>query len=432
MADLKPFRAIRYRNSENLDACVTPPYDVISAEQQQAYYDQDPHNFIRIDLGLDRENDAPGSDKYTRARQTIFDWISDGVLSIDEPSVYRHEQTFADETGSVVTRRGFFATIRLADYEEKVVLPHERTLKGPKIDRLNLMKETECHLSPVFFLYDDPDSQVDKTLADNSDEPLADITTADGIRHILWRVTDPAAIATVQEVFKPQPVLIADGHHRYETALAYRAHRREQAIEHHGDAAYEFTLGFFVNHRDPGLAVFGTHRAMYGLEGLNFDDFKNTLNDEPDFNVSDAPADATALISALADAGGKGPSFAVSSEGKTTFIATYVGGVDSPRFDDETPDEVRELDVAILHEGIIDRLLGVDRAAQEAKTNISYIKGFQDAVDAAQTSKYDVVFLMNPTKVSQVDKVCRSGGKMPQKSTYFYPKVLSGLLINPA
>ena len=434
MANIRPIRAIRYADPSTLPTRVTPPYDVIDKEMQDAFHESDPYNFIRIDLGWQRDIDTPENDRYTRARQTLFDWLAEGELTIDrEPALYVHEQTFTDEGGETITRRGFFSTVELADYEEKIVLPHERTLKGPKIDRLNLMKATECQLSPVFFLYDDPESTIDTALAAVQGDPWSDVTTADGIRHVTWRVTDPASIETVQSFLREKPILIADGHHRYETALAYRDHRRETRLEQPETVApYECTFGFFVNFRDPGLAVFGTHRAMHDLEGFDFQAFKQQLVDDDAFEILDAPSESDPLRVALADAGEVAPSFGVIASGHDPFIVRYVGSFDSERFDADTPPEVRALDVAVLHEVIIDRQLGVSKEAQEAKTNIHYIKGFSDAVTEAATDAFNVVFLMNATKVEQVDEVCRGGGKMPQKSTYFYPKVLSGLLINPA
>lgn len=433
MAEIRPFRAIRYSKDVVLDEVVTPPYDVINDAQQKAFYEQSKSNFIRIDLGYQNDTDTSDNNRYTRARQTMMDWIATGVLAIDsEPALYFHEQTFKNEAGFEMTRKGFFATIRLAEYEEGIVLPHERTLKGPKIDRLNLMKESECHLSPVFFLYDDPERVVDKALASEI-TPIADLKTADGIRHVLWKITDPEAIEIAQNFIDKDAVLIADGHHRYETALAYRQHRRDCAIQKDENAPYEFALGFFVNFHDPGLAVFGTHRVVHSLDAFDYETMLGKITDRSDFEISEIEtSDANEVRSKLAEAGEKYPSFALLTSTTKPLVVSYIGTNDSDLFDAQTPNDVRELDVAILHEGIFDRMLGLSKSVQEAKTNLKYIKGFDEAFNMRGKEENQLIVLMNATKVEQVDAVCRSGGKMPQKSTFFYPKVLSGLLINPA
>ena len=436
MAEIRPIRALRY----NLDVIgkdafadvVTPPYDVIDDEQQAAYYERHPHNFIRIDLNKGRDGDDAENDRYTRARRYLFDWLAQGVLTIDdEPSIYVHYQTFEDSSGKQITRRGFLASIRLADYDERVVLPHERTLRGPKEDRLRLMKATECNLSPVFFLYSDPQSRIDTALAAAIEgaEPTR-VETPDGIVHALWRVTGPLA-GDIAKFLAPESVLIADGHHRYETALAYRDFRRSTAEERDPDAPYEFALGFFINQDDPGLVVYPTHRVVHSVANFpGLDAVTARLSDHPEFMVERLETDPDAVQSALTSSGDQGPSFVLLGDGKPALVR-FTGNTDSSLFAADTPAEVRALDVAVLHEALLDGMLGISRAAQEAKTNLDYIKGFEPAWKAAESPDTQLVVLMNPTPVEQVDRVCRSGGVMPQKSTFFYPKILSGLVINP-
>lgn len=438
MADIRPFRAIRYDldviGADAFAAVVTPPYDVISDAQQAGYYAQHPHNFIRIDLNKIQASDTAENNRYTRARRYLFDWIAAGVLTIDDaPSVYVHHQTFADASGTRVTRRGFLANIRLADYEEGVVLRHERTLRGPKEDRLALMKATETNLSPVFFLYRDRESFVDTALTACIDGLTpASTTTADGIHHELWRVTDADVIAKVSEFLRAEQVLIADGHHRYETALAYRDFRRGCAEEVVADAAYEFALGFFVNGDDPGLAVFPTHRVVHSVDNFpGLDAIAARLADHPEFEVRRLGSlDRSAVIAELGASGEKSPSFVLLGDGEPALVR-FTGDTSSALFAGDTPDEVRALDVCVLHEALLDGMLGISRKAQEDKTNLDYIKGDGPAFDAVSEPGTQLVVLMNATPVAQVDRVCRSGGVMPQKSTFFYPKILSGLVINP-
>ena len=435
MAEIRAIRAIRYDldviGREVFADVVTPPYDVIDEEQQGGFYARHPRNFIRVDLNRATEGDEPDNDRYSRARRHLFDWLAEGVLTIDdEPAVYVHYQTFRDQTGAEVTRRGFLAAIRLADYSERVVLPHERTLRGPKEDRLRLMKATECNLSPVFFLYSDPESRVDGVLARAIAESEAiRVQTADGIVHELWRVAGlPNEVASA---LAGESVLIADGHHRYETALAYRDFRRAAAEEADADAPYEFALGFFINRDDPGLVVFPTHRVVHSVASFpGLDAIAARLGDHPEFVVERLDPDPEGVQTALTKSGEAGPSFVLLGDGQPALVR-FVGDVDSSLFAPDTPPEVRALDVAVLHEALLDGMLGISRQAQEAKTNLDYIKGFEPAWNAAESSETQLVVLMNPTPVEQVDRVCRSGGVMPQKSTFFFPKILSGLVINP-
>lgn len=415
---------------------VAPPYDVIDSAGQDALYARHPKNFVRVDLNRITDEDHDQNNRYTRSRRYLMDWLAEGVLKFeDRPAIYVHHQTFTDDAGNTYTRKGFLAAIRLAEYDEEVVLPHERTLRGPKVDRLKLMKETECHLSPVFFLYDDPESAVDEVLersvADSQGVRIE--TEEDGIEHVLWTCTDDDVIAQVTAQLADEQVLIADGHHRYETALAYREFRRDVAEEDVDDAPYEYALAFFVNFRDPGLAVFPTHRVVYGVEGFDIDSVWEKLGAHTDFSVDSIDTgDLDDVRATLEEAGEEAPSFVLYGRGGDARLVKFVGDTSSDIFDDETPDEVRELDVAVLHEGVLDRILGISKEDQAAKTNLNYIKGWEPAAKALDDEKNQLVVLMNPTPVEQVDRVCRSGGVMPQKSTFFYPKILSGLIVHPA
>ncbi len=442
MADIKGFRALRY-NTDALDAdaadVVAPPYDVIDEDEQGELYERHAANVIRLILNREHPDDSPENNRYTRARRHLMDWMARGIMRQDaNPGLYLHHQTFQDAHGAEHTRSGFLGAVRLATYDEEVVLPHERTLRGPKIDRLNLMKACECNMSPVFFLYDDPERKVDALLeAHREQAEEMDITTeGDGIRHKLWPVFEEEALDEIAEVLADSQLLIADGHHRYETALAYRDFRREVAEEPQENAPYDYVMAFMVNIHDPGLQVFGTHRVVHGVEDFDLDELIDRLEASEVFDVSglseDLVDDALGLEKRLAEAGQSAPSFILlSKERPAPILVKYTGDESADIFDDETPDQVRRLDVSILHEGLIDRMLGISKEDQEAKTNLRYIKKLEQAVDARNGEDVQLVALMNPTPVEQVVEVCQSGGKMPQKSTFFYPKILSGLTINP-
>ncbi|MFU8804803.1 MAG: DUF1015 domain-containing protein [Bradymonadaceae bacterium] len=441
MAEIKSFYGIRYDRTrfddEQMARLVAPPYDVIDEAGQDELYERHPQNIVRLDLNRHQPGDHAENNRYTRSRRHLMDWLATGVMKLDgSPAIYVHVQDFDDETGRRHTRKGFVALARLADYEEGIVLPHERTLRGPKIDRLELMKATECNLSQVFFLYDDEERKVDALLFDESRAPyVVDLTTDDGVRHKIWPIFDEEIHRLVAAQLDGGPLLIADGHHRYETALAYRDFRREVAEEPNPDAPYEYTMGFFVNVHDPGLEVFPTHRVVHGVDGFDADALRKRLKSSPLFELEelgpDALASAAGLKTTLEEAGAKNPSFVLAAHNLSPLLVRYVGDETADIFDAETPPEVRRLDVAVLHEGILDRLLGISKEAQEAKTNLKYIKGLAPAIEAVEDPTHQLVVLMNPTPVEQVSEVCLSGGKMPQKSTFFYPKILSGLVINP-
>ena len=444
MAEIKPFRGIRYDwntlEAEEMGQLVAPPYDVIGAEEQELLYRRHPANIVRLDLNRIKRTDNGDDNRYERARRHLFDWIASGILVVDrEPTLYVHEQQFSDEMGNVHTRRGFIGLTRLADYDERVVLPHERTLRGPKKDRLELMKATECNLSQIFFLYDDPASSVDDLLfadVEEGAEPELDITTEDGIRHRVWSVADAATHSDVGELLDDAPLLIADGHHRYETALAYRNFRRRIDPEPVDDAPYEYVMGFFVNIHDPGLQVFPTHRIVHSVDDFDFSEFRQRLEASQFFSVESIDpkvlGDLKELRARLVAAGDDDTAFAiVAPEATEGMWVRYRGDEDAPFFSGEEPESVRRLDVSILHDGILESMLGIDRAAQKEMTHLGYAKSWEAAETALSKELTQMVVFMNPTPVSQVNDVCLSGGKMPQKSTYFYPKILSGLAINP-
>ncbi len=444
MAEIKPFRGIRYNwealSPEEMSAVVAPPYDVITEDEQDILYRRHPSNIIRLDLNRIQRSDNGEDNRYERARRHLFDWIAQGTVVVDrDPTIYAHKQCFEDERGEEYCRKGFIAVTRLADYEESVVLPHERTLRGPKEDRLQLMKATECNLSQIFFLYDDPDFLVDKALftpAVSDQKAPVDIHTTDTIRHRLWSITDHAVHDRVSRALLERPLLIADGHHRYETALAYRDFRRRIADREDRSAPYEYVMGFFVNIHDPGLRVFPTHRVVHSVSGFDFNALQQALKSEADFQVTpiarDHLQDPSAMRQELARLGEEGTALAlVEGRGDRGLWLQFTGDPTAAFFGEDLPEAVRRLDVAVLHEGILQAHLDIDRAAQEALSNLRYVKSWRDGTKAVQDPDSQLVVFMNPTPVSQVYDVCLSGGLMPQKSTYFYPKILSGLVINP-
>jgi uncharacterized protein (DUF1015 family) len=439
MADVRGFRAIRYDDEKfgaDKTEVVAPPYDVINDEEQAALYEEHPNNIIRLILNRQQESDTDANNRYTRSRRHLMDWLAEGVLSRDpKRALYPHYQTFEDIAGREHTRRGFLGLVRLQPYSDRVILPHEQTLRGPKEDRLKLMKACECNMSPIFLLYDDPEHRVDQLLAEQRGDARLDVTTEhDGIRHQSWRVDDGEAVCKVAGELDDKQMLIADGHHRYETALGYQEFRRSVEEEPRDEAPYDYALAFFANMHDPGLQVFPTHRMVYGVDGFDADELREALTESPHMHLEVLSEglmdDPDALVERLEEAGESAPSFVfLQTEWDAPVLVQFTGDTESPVFDEETGESVRQLDTAILHEAVLDRMVGIDKEAQKNKTNLHYTRDLDEAM--AGTADHQFVVLMNATGVDEVVDVCKSGGKMPQKSTYFYPKVLSGLAINP-
>lgn len=422
MATVKPFKAIRYNQSKvSIASVVAPPYDVISPEQQNGYYKQDPYNVIRLILGREE-------DRYASAAVTYEQWQKEEVLLRDaKPSIYPLIQTFKGLDGTTIRRKGFVALCRLEEFDKKIVLPHEKTLSKAKEDRFKLFKATRSNFSQVFTLYSDPEQNVDAIITSAySQRPAIDVEF-EKVRNQLWVIDDPGVISKVTSEMSPKQVLIADGHHRYETGLAYRDLMRSHNPNHTGNELYNFIMMFFTNLDDEGLVIFPTHRVLHSLPSFNGNDLISKLRH--DFDVEMYPTEQM-MIKAL----GSFERFAygvVSKHSSKFFVAHLKNDslLDS-LVKDQLPDEVKRLDVVLLHNYIIRDLLGVSQEAQEKKLNIHYIQNVHECVGEIAGGTSDIAFFVNPTKIEQVRAVSKSGNTMPQKSTFFYPKLISGLLIN--
>ena len=430
MADIAPLRPLRYK-APDLAPLVAPPYDVISPAERAELMARSPHNVVRLILP-----DGEGDAKYGHAATLLGGWRNEGVLTRDEtPSFYRYQQTFTPPGGGAQRmRRGFLALVRLVPFSDRVVLPHERTLSGPKEDRLKLFRATRANLSPGFMLYRDPDRVLDAPL--ESGTKLTAFVTADGIEHRLSKVAGAEAIRTITEHIAKSSLLIADGHHRYETALHYaREVDAARAEKPYGPRAeHRYFMSFLCNGDDPDLLVFATHRLVHSLSSFDWDDFlrhAGTL-----FEVSPLSGDLGQVEGRLAESGRKGTSFvalAAPKEGTGRMaLLTLKPNADLAKHPTlgQRPKAVRSTDAAILHSGILEHLLGISIAAQEKKTNLLYLQDPRQGLAAVERGEGQVLFLMNPTPVTQVREVAEAGEVMPQKSTYFYPKVLTGLTIH--
>jgi uncharacterized protein (DUF1015 family) len=464
MADVRPVPGIRYAPETDLAAVVTPPYDVISPEAQVRYYERAPENIIRLELGRDEPDDDELANRYTRAALTFADWRLRGVLQQDAPALYLYEQRFTTPAldGGERTRLSLLARVRIEPWEAGVVLPHERTLSKPKSDRLKLARATAATLSPIMSLYDDPGGELAKALAKSLKRaPDADFTDEGGESHRLWVVRDAALIERVARFFRDRQLYIADGHHRYETALAYREELREARRELPPEDAANFTLMALSAIEDPGLVVLPTHRIVRGVAPERLAEFQRDL--EGLFEVAPLPADgeksaeglddldglaAPDVIRALtaADDSGQRVAFAlVAPDGVRLLRLTDAGraamdsrderaaGGSSASSDAGASAAWRGLDVAVLHELVLARGLSVSEQAIRAGEHVTYTRDAQAALDAVRSGAdgAQLAFLLNPTPPAAIRDVARAGDRMPQKSTYFYPKLITGLVINP-
>lgn len=431
MADIAPLVPLRYDASRipgGLANVVAPPYDVISPEDRAVLAARDPHNVVRLILP-----EGDGDAKYGHAGQLFSEWQRDGILARDSvPGFYRYDQSFVPPGGSSGTaplsRRGFLALVRLVPFSDRVVLPHERTLSGPKEDRLKLFRATRANLSPGFMLYSDPRGELNAPL-DRAD-PIADFRTPDGVGHNLAKVRDPDAIRAIADGVSRSTLLIADGHHRYETALRYSREVGGGAAQARGEHLYFMT--FLANGDDPNLVVFPTHRHVHSLPHFAFDELLRGA--KPYFTVRELEPGlpASAILDALSRAAQTAPSLAAAApDGQVAVLTVRSGpGVAAHPILAGKPEVLRDTDVTILHAGILEHILQITPEAQAAKTNLWYPQDASAALGALRQGRGQVLFLMNSTPVGQVRRVAEAGEVMPQKSTFFYPKVLTGLAVH--
>lgn len=422
MPEILPFNGILYNQTKvNIDDVVAPPYDVISREHQQKLYERHPHNVIRLILGRE-EN------RYASAAQHFQEWIKQSILVRDtKPAIYIVCQTFTTTTGQRVTRKGFIALCHLEEFEKKVVLPHEKTLAKPREDRFKLFKATNANFSQIFSLYSDSEQQIDRLMNGFAKaKPVIDVMFED-VQNQMWRLQDAPAVKHIQDFLSAKQVLIADGHHRYETALAYRDLMRSQNPKHTGKELYNYVMMFFTNIDDDSLVIYPTHRIVHSLK--NFDARQLLQNLEQHFIIREL-RDEDSLLQGLTSSSVRSFGLALENEQSYFLLTLKPTSVLQEIIIDPIPVEVKELDVSLLHNVILRDILGISSEAQEQKLNIDYVKSANEALQAVRTKKAQAAFLMNATKIEEIRRVAKAGYTMPQKSTYFYPKLLSGLVMN--
>lgn len=432
MARLAPFAGWRYDpGSIDMQAVVAPPYDVIDADEQEALYARDPHNVIRLILGAEQPGDTAQHNQYTRAAAHLAAWRDERVLRHDREALYLCEQTFEFD-GATHTRRGFFCRVLLEAFGEGAVYPHERTLSGPKADRLRLMQACRGNLSPVFGLLSDDTGALTEGLGQLVDwEPTVTVTDGAGVASRFWVVDHQEKIDRLCHAAHSEGIYIADGHHRYETALNYRNEVREAMCAAGvtppplGELASDWIMMLCVPLTDPGLVIGPTHRLVHDIDG--FDGAALLAGCEKHFAVT--PAEPGPLVESLGVTGD--PVVFGLALGDACFRLALRDVAAMAARAPDMPDPWQALDVSVLHLLILEDLLGIDEDRLLRKTNIYYERSAEAALQRARSdSAVQCAFLMRPTTMAQVRAVSKAGEVMPQKSTYFYPKVPSGLVFH--
>lgn len=407
MAKIFPFHAYRYSEIAGAPtSLVTQPYDKITPSMQKTYLAQSPYNLVRVILGESKDSDSPDANVYTRAAKYLEDWIQGGVLVRDhDPALFAYFQEFrVPDTGEYLVRKGFIGLGQVEDYSANVVYRHEQTLSGPKKDRLELLRHTRAHPEQLFMLYPDPAGEIDRMLDEAAQgKPDCEVSDEYGAAHRIWRIADPARVERIQSLMADKKLLIADGHHRYETALAF-------SKENPGNAAASRVQMTFVNMHAPGLKILATHRLISGLPDFNESDFLSRA--AKDFRVE--RIDSVETLTERWSHGKPGVLGVALPGGLYLFEAKEPG---------------TELDVPLLHKLLIGGVLGITEDQVREGKHLRYMRGLDSAIDEVRGGSAQVACLLKPTSVEQVAAISFSGGVMPQKSTDFYPKLLSGLTI---
>ena len=443
MAKIIPFKGILYNKEKIRDMkdVVAPPYDVISPSEQEELYKRHDNNVVRLILGKESNSDTPDNNRYTKARDSFDSWQRDSILIKDAfPSIYVYSQEYhlGETEGFEKKRRlGFIALSKLEDFGEGKIHPHENTLAKPKEDRLKLMQHCNANFSSIFGLFSDPSKRIDSVLKDYMrHSPLYDMVDDAGMRHTLWAIRDNRAIKIITSVMSDKQIFIADGHHRYETAINYRNEMRGKLPNFSGEELYNYVMMYFTNTNSEGLSILPIHRLVSNLS--DFDKKKivekagEFFNIEKlSFNESDEKTVKQKLFSDIKERGEKEHIFGMYLGNDEYLLLTLK--------DEDVLDRLitnsrhpswKKLDVTILHTLLIEKVLGISEKNLAEQKNITYTISGDEAIKDVKAGKYQIALFLNPTKIEEVKDVAAAGEKMPQKSTFFYPKLLTGLVMN--
>ena len=430
MIRIAPFRGLFYNHKKirDLSKVVAPPYDVISKEEQEKLYRKSPYNFVRLDL-----NQEP--DSYSAVAQLFQEWQTEGIFERDEvPAIYYSTHRFSVRGGETRERQGFFALTELQDFSSGDIRPHEKTLEGPKEDRLKLMLACDAQLSPIFALYAEPKSSINRMLATAIEgiDPFIQVEQDDTGECRLWRITDAALIRRVQQQMKDQPLLIADGHHRYEATLKYRDQVRAEQGQWNGREAFNYIMVYFTNMDDENLVILPTHRLVRGYVPQPFLQLEDTL--QKYFYVEQYPKTPEGkgwFLKALRTSAKKQRLIGASFKRDPRYLILRLKNKRiMQRLAKDLSAPLRELDVTTLHLLILEHILGLGSDQQVSGETIRYSQDEDVVLQSLEKEDFQAAFILNPPKAGEIFTIASGGEKMPQKSTYFYPKLISGLIIN--
>lgn len=416
MAKIVPFRGIRYNPDKiNIADVVTKPYDKISATEQEEYYRRDPHNVIRLILGKQLDADTENDNRYTRAAGFLANWLDEDVIIKEEkPVLYLYDQVFEAGEKGVMTRRALVGLGEVVPYSDKIVFPHEKTLSGPKKDRLALSEATKTQFGHIFMLYKDEKNRINGLLDEVSQkEPLYCVEDKDGVIHKLWIVDNTDLIESVCSAMSDKQLLIADGHHRYETALNMRTQRGDK---------YKYHLMSFVNIYDPGLLIRPTHRIIKNVSTEAIDGLMDKIKEF--FEVDKISADD------FNPADLNGVEFGFYDGSNLYLISLRNENILKEKMTSGKPDSWYDMPIAVLHELILDGMLGIDKEKLASQTNVNYAETVSVGINMVDKNIHQAAFFVNATPIEKVCDVAFSGNTMPQKSTDFYPKIHTGLVFN--
>lgn len=434
MVEVKPLDAIVY-NQEKVEMknVIAPPYDVISDEYRDDLESRSAYNITKLILAKGSKDINDNSNCYKSANKTFTDWKSENVLvKTEKPCIFYILQKYTTENGRKITRKGFIARNRIEDFESKKILPHEFTMAGPKADRLNLTKECKANFSQIFMVYSDAENKIEKEI-DFTQKPFIDVFDDNGVENIVFKIDDEKIIKTIENVMKDKTLLIADGHHRYETAMNYRNFKRE--TENDNNADYNYVMSYFTNLNDENLVVFPTHRIITKrIEPYDLLETVKKYFDIEEFVFDGMNKDKVKakFLEEIEKSNEKQISMGLYMKNVNKFYLLKLAKDVNTILDEyKVPDVLKDLDLIVLHKVLISKEFGYTDEEQMAQDGIKYIKQEREAFDMVDSGKAEASFIMAYPKIEMIQRISQAGFRMPQKSTYFYPKLLSGIVINP-
>jgi len=433
VADIRPFRGVYYNPAliKDISSVICPPYDVILPQQQQELYLKSEYNFIRLESGREQPQDTATDNKYTRSAATLERWLTEGILEVSKtPALYLHDHYFTYR-GQEYKRRSVIVLVRVEEWDNMVIRPHEGTLTEARGDRLSMLWALQANTSPILAMYEDSAATIASLLTGQEDnKPLISIKSGDGEGHIIRAVTDTEVISAISNTLAEQPLYIADGHHRYESALTYCQEKRAQSPVASGDEAYNFVMMSLVEFSDPGLIILAPHRLVRGISKAAINGLETRLKvffeiEEVPLNIPDIWNEMERRLSSSGRV--RVGLFGVDEENLLVLTLSDLAAASSmmPYFHS---DLYRELDVSIVDHIILENLLAL--SSDKEKTGLDYSYDISDAVERVLAQEYQIALLLSPVKPEVIKMIADAGDKMPRKSTYFYPKSPSGLVLN--